>query len=149
MAAWGPRLSAEVGRSGLSWRPLGGGAFPGPFWSAEGLAAGLRDGDRQEGRAAGPGLTKRGVLAQGEGHWVPDWGLGVRGPEKIQAWQGLGGGVSEGPESVPESRMGNTGQARRVRPGFRQGEFRGRLGLREGSRAEAGALNENLASRDF
>lgn len=92
------------------------------------------------GKGCWPRTDQTGVLAQGEGDWVPDWGLGVRGPEKIQAWQGLGGGVSEGPESVPESRMGNTGQARRVRPGFRQGEFRGRLGLREGSRAEAGAL---------
>lgn len=103
MAARGPRLSAEVGHTGLSWRPPGGGALPGPVWSEE--RAGCGDRGTGNGR-------REGLLAQDSprGPWLREREVGP------QIW-------SEGPGKASDvAEMGCKGERRSRRgPGIKDG----------------------------
>lgn len=77
----------------------------------EGWLPGLRDGDRREGRAAGPGLAKGGP---GPGIGGVGSSIGTRGPGRLQRWQRLSGGVSEDCGGALGSRIRDTGQAGKV-----------------------------------
>lgn len=100
---------AELASPG--WRRLPGAGFV----RGEGWLPGLRDGDWQEGRAAGSGFAK--VLARGEGDLAPDLGCGsgkASGVAEI-GWRG-----ERRSRKSPGIKDGNTGKARKVRPGFRR-----------------------------
>lgn len=67
------------------------------------------------GKSCWPGTGQTGSWPRERGLGP---GFGVRGPEKIQAWQRLGIGVSKDPGRALGSRTGYIGQARRIRPRF-------------------------------
>lgn len=126
-----PRPSAEVGRTGLSWRPPapaprpqppatpGAGAFPDVVCSVERAGCGDRSSGTggQEGRAAGPGLAKALTRGWGSGIWLQIWGWGSGKASDVaeSGWTG-----ERRSEKGPRDEEWEHGRARKVRPGCRR-----------------------------